>query len=465
MKWWIGVLIFLLLGGQSVWATEYFVATNGSDTNSGLITSPWKTIQKGVSVATAGDTIWVRGGVYPAVKITKSGSVGSRLTLAGYNSEWPVITGGEGITLLGASYVAVKGFDVYGNSHSWRGGITVEGGGNNIVQGNRAHNNTGSGTSGIRVWNSSFNKIIENDVYQNTFGGIDVTAEGGSATDNEIGFNKAHDHTLSGGDSDGMGGNANGGVNTRNNYHDNWVFNNSDDGIDTWNTSGNIVSKNISYGNGWNANHQVAGDGNGIKVGGATSGGNNMVTYNIAYGNRMDGFASNGNGNKFFNNTSYGNGGDGFNDGWRTSGSANMKSEFMNNIGMNNGRYNAYFSSDTATSSRNIWYSAGGIKVNAGSNYSTLASLYSATGLDNPNSSYSVDPNFIDPVSGNFGLSNNSIYCGIGAVACQTTGNIPGNFNGDSVVDMLDFVFWKIEYLAGRMTLVDFGVWKTSYLN
>ena len=41
-----------------------FVSTTGSDTNSGSFDSPFATITKAISVAQAGDTVFVRGGLY-----------------------------------------------------------------------------------------------------------------------------------------------------------------------------------------------------------------------------------------------------------------------------------------------------------------------------------------------------------------------------------------------------------------
>ena len=50
-------------------ATNYFVATNGSDTNSGTIEKPFATLRKAQSKVVAGDTVYIRRGTY---KITES---------------------------------------------------------------------------------------------------------------------------------------------------------------------------------------------------------------------------------------------------------------------------------------------------------------------------------------------------------------------------------------------------------
>lgn len=40
----------------------------------------------------------------------------------------------------------------------------------------------------------------------------------------------------------------------------------------------------------------------------------------------------------------------------------------------------------------------------------------------------------------------------------------PGDFNNDNIINLLDFGFWKTKYLQGQMTLLDFSIWKSAYL-
>ncbi len=42
----------------------YYVAPSGNDTNSGVISSPFLTIQRAHTAVAAGDTVYVRGGTY-----------------------------------------------------------------------------------------------------------------------------------------------------------------------------------------------------------------------------------------------------------------------------------------------------------------------------------------------------------------------------------------------------------------
>ena len=48
----------------SLSATNYFVATNGNDSNSGTIDKPFATLGKAQSKVMAGDTVYIRQGTY-----------------------------------------------------------------------------------------------------------------------------------------------------------------------------------------------------------------------------------------------------------------------------------------------------------------------------------------------------------------------------------------------------------------
>ncbi|HEY0868171.1 MAG TPA: DUF1565 domain-containing protein, partial [Fimbriimonas sp.] len=48
-------------------ATTYFVSTTGSDQNFGTELFPWRTLRKGLTSLKAGDTLYVRGGLYQEI--------------------------------------------------------------------------------------------------------------------------------------------------------------------------------------------------------------------------------------------------------------------------------------------------------------------------------------------------------------------------------------------------------------
>jgi len=101
----------------------YYVATNGSDGNSGSSDAPWKTVQHAADTAAAGDTILVHGGVYNEhVTFSKSGNADSGyITFQNAPGERAIVDGtGLDIpehqwglfTLQNVSYVIMEGFEV-----------------------------------------------------------------------------------------------------------------------------------------------------------------------------------------------------------------------------------------------------------------------------------------------------------------------------------------------------------------
>ena len=72
----IAIVIFTVFSlHNSTFAREYYVSKFGSDRNNGSRFEPFRTIQAGVNVATAGDTIYVMQGIYnERIFINKTGS-------------------------------------------------------------------------------------------------------------------------------------------------------------------------------------------------------------------------------------------------------------------------------------------------------------------------------------------------------------------------------------------------------
>ncbi len=132
----------------------YYVATNGSDANSGAIDAPFKSINAAISKAIAGDTVFVREGVYhEKVSFPRSGRLDKLITLKAYPGEIPVIdgtplsiTGKEAlVTIRNVSYIVFEGFDVcnYKSTTPWVNinGILVDQGSGNIqIRKNRIYN-------------------------------------------------------------------------------------------------------------------------------------------------------------------------------------------------------------------------------------------------------------------------------------------------------------------------------------
>jgi hypothetical protein len=78
----------------------YYVATNGSDSNPGTTTQPFRTLKKGVSVLTAGDTLYVKDGTYfgsgQLMGIPSGTSWNKPVTIAAYPGHRPVIVAEPG---------------------------------------------------------------------------------------------------------------------------------------------------------------------------------------------------------------------------------------------------------------------------------------------------------------------------------------------------------------------------------
>lgn len=72
----------------------YYVSTSGSDTNTGSLSKPFRTIQHAATIAKPGDVILVRGGTYVEyLNIATSGTASKRIVFQNYPGETPIIDG------------------------------------------------------------------------------------------------------------------------------------------------------------------------------------------------------------------------------------------------------------------------------------------------------------------------------------------------------------------------------------
>lgn len=93
-KLWLFTLI--ALGVMHTSASDFFVASTGSDANSGSEAAPWKTIQYAADHATAGSTVHIAAGSYPErVQIGVSGEAGNPIVFSGATNGTTVIDGGS----------------------------------------------------------------------------------------------------------------------------------------------------------------------------------------------------------------------------------------------------------------------------------------------------------------------------------------------------------------------------------
>jgi hypothetical protein len=272
---------------------NYYVSTTGSDSNSGTQGSPFKTINKAVSLAKPDTTIHIAPGTYYGnVSTNNSGTTTKKIT---YLSEvkWgaKIIGNGTEATWTNhGNYINIVGFDISG---SGRLGILNYGSYSTIAN-NHVHNMTVSGgctgNGGAGIVNANY-----------------------SASDDDIIGNVVHDI--------GVPGSCNGvqGIyssNLRGRIFNNIVYRVSAFGIHLWHAANNVIIANNTVFNNGSRNM-----GGGIVIGtGDSPGGvvldNTKVVNNIVYNNPSasileycySGQNCIGSHNIIANNTVYGNG-------------------------------------------------------------------------------------------------------------------------------------------------------------
>ncbi|EDY16886.1 Carbohydrate binding family 6 [Chthoniobacter flavus Ellin428] len=94
-------LVLALLGSliPRAFATNYYVATTGSDGNPGTLSLPFQHIQKAASTMVAGDVCYIRAGVYrETVTPANSGNGSAAITYQPYGSESVTVSGADVVT-------------------------------------------------------------------------------------------------------------------------------------------------------------------------------------------------------------------------------------------------------------------------------------------------------------------------------------------------------------------------------
>jgi hypothetical protein len=270
-----------------------YVATTGSDSNTGTQAKPYKTITKAASVAKAGTTVHVAAGTYSGNVSTKvSGTSSNRIRFVS-DTKWGakvVGSGSEAMWSNSGSYIDITGFDISGPG---RHGI-LNNGSYTLVSNNHIHNITlsggctGSGGAGVvnANYSSTTGDIIGNVVHDigkpggcNGVQGIYSSNKGGKIMNNIVyrassyGIHLWHaatdvliaNNTVFANGSSSMGGgivtgdgDSPGGIQLKNTkVINNIVVNNPRSGIMQYCYSGqscigtgNITANNLVYGNG-----------------------------------------------------------------------------------------------------------------------------------------------------------------------------------------------------------------------
>src|SRR6266576_2696129 len=135
----------------------FYVSTTGNDSNPGTILSPWRTIQHAANSVQAGDTVYVRGGVYnESVNISASGSaIAGPITFQTFPGENAIVDGtglvpstssAQGlINITNQSYISIQGLEIRNyqtaSASAIPAGVWVSGSGSNIqILNNVIHN-------------------------------------------------------------------------------------------------------------------------------------------------------------------------------------------------------------------------------------------------------------------------------------------------------------------------------------
>lgn len=194
----------------------YYVATNGNNCNSGTLAAPWRTIQYALDQVSAGDVVFVRGGVYnEAVSVNVSGSAGGGyITLQAYPGETPILDGQNsrtvGFYLDNVSHIVIDGFEIRqfkSYSDVLAAGIEIREGSHHIqLRNNKIHSIQANLTNldeaianGIGVYgtsNSSVNNILidSNELYNLTLGWSESLVVSGNVELFTITNNVIHDN-------------------------------------------------------------------------------------------------------------------------------------------------------------------------------------------------------------------------------------------------------------------------------
>lgn len=143
------LFFFLLLAPVMGLAATYIVdnrSSQASDKNPGSESLPWKTIQKAANVMVAGDTVYVKQGVYsevhsispesdlPGLKPQHSGEPDKPIIYAAFAGHTPILdqqSKGAGFLLANKHHITIKGFEI--RNVFGAGGVYTKSGSSHIL--------------------------------------------------------------------------------------------------------------------------------------------------------------------------------------------------------------------------------------------------------------------------------------------------------------------------------------------
>ncbi|MFI1743314.1 right-handed parallel beta-helix repeat-containing protein [Thalassobellus sediminis] len=318
-------ILTIIFVNSLMFANDYFVASNGNDSNNGTISNPVESIKRAQELASSGDTVYIRGGNYTmredqiaryfdiwayVTELNKNG-----INYYAYQDEKPVFDYSNikpankriFAFYLTGSNIHIRGIEIIGvqvtiTTHTQSECFEIKGS-NNILENISMHNNM---AIGVYILRGSNNLILNCDAYENW----DSVSEGGR-----------------GGNVDGFGCHVRNG-DTGNIFRGCRAWLNSDDGFDLINSAEPVLIENCwAFYNGYSSVTGTGsdlvsrGDGTGFKAGGYGKAAQsftqvrdryspipmNTVQFCIAAKNRLRGFYANHhlNGNYWYNNSAF----------------------------------------------------------------------------------------------------------------------------------------------------------------
>jgi len=147
------LLIAVCCIGVNAFATTYYVATNGSDSNPGTSAQPWATLQHAADTMQPGDTTLIRTGTYLGFRAETPGQSGAPITMAAdagatvaVNAAGPINRHTSNIEVenydLTVQYWVIDGIESY---NSLKYGVDVRTASHITVQNCWTHNNASTG--------------------------------------------------------------------------------------------------------------------------------------------------------------------------------------------------------------------------------------------------------------------------------------------------------------------------------
>ena len=367
-----------------------------SDAGPGSAATPFCTIDRAASVAVAGQTVEVAAGTYAEeVIVDNSGTSTAPIVFRPAAGATVTVGGGRshGFTIVGRSYVQVRGFSVVDTTAD---GISVKSSqsitlADNEVTGSGAPTSTDHAV-GIYLESTSGSVLSGNRLHHNSDRGIYLNLSNNNTISANVSYSNAREYTREA------------------------------SGMHIYRSNGNTIMGNVTYSN----------EDSGINIYQTSS--NNLIVNNLTYNNGDHGIdvSQSTTGNRLIGNTVYKNVTAGLNAEGGATGTV-----FENNVAVDNGigspRTHSNIRVDNASTSgssmnNDLMYlsKADVMAIWNGVNYTTVAALRTATGQEARG--LQADPQWRSPANGDFHLSPGSpaIDSANSGASGQTTTDLDG---------------------------------------